>query len=684
MIPKALLTITLKRLVGLGGLLVGTDHPYVLARVGGRLFGRSRLLRSAGGNFDFGAEPAPWSNRVAADGSDVPVVVEIWDDRGDLAPSKLAEMSGVVPLPFLVGEMTIGGAPGAVIDVKMTPVPAAVPAALVPRAAAGRATRAALRPVNSLVVELTDVLGLRAPAATGRAGLIRSERRGGYVSDDHLGRVYLNHDLAGAWHSKTQQIQLEARVVAVRGAIPADAKIHWRIIDVDDPSNDLPAVHRQWGRYLDAHDYDAGGKPTGAAAGDNEGRASRDPPWEEVAGFTLASKTRTEATTGIVGGTSKVVLHCPSTAGDNFIVAAEVQARTKVESFGTRTGVMTMWHRLQVECVRMNSGFSLPVADVAIPFEAACVELEFAPERVVPDRPHMAASESALDTESTTYVETVFSHKSDPGWFCIISAMEPHPLPALRGAKVFDGKVKLATGGAGMRHFEYFEIPGSHPDVDFAELTVGADSVGFSLFSIQVEARPAGTITRCWIQEHDAQPEFTAGDGSIAHAYAVSYSYSPRFKKRGAAVTGGGYGMPNEVDAGVFTPGAFYTSGISPTIHRGANDFFAGRTIIFTHHGAYRNPATGAPRDGFREDALQVMVHELVHAFGMPHKCGYFDFRTPRQKTCCMNYSPNWMVDERRNLLPSTSDKVGMDMCGRHLKEVRRVRLQDNKGLAWT
>jgi hypothetical protein len=78
------------------------------------------------------------------------------------------------------------------------------------------------------------------------------------------------------------------------------------------------------------------------------------------------------------------------------------------------------------------------------------------------------------------------------------------------------------------------------------------------------------------------------------------------------------------------------------------------------------------------------MVHELTHAFGMPHKCAYFDFRAPRDKTCCMNYIPNWMADDAHNLVSGTSNRVGMDMCGRHLKEVRRVRLQDNKGLSWT
>jgi hypothetical protein len=91
----------------------------------------------------------------------------------------------------------------------------------------------------------------------------------------------------------------------------------------------------------------------------------------------------------------------------------------------------------------------------------------------------------------------------------------------------------------------------------------------------------------------------------------------------------------------------------------------------------------GVPRSGYQQSMLHAIVHELVHAFGMPHKCGYFDYRTPRRRTCCMNYAPNWMMDAELELIPGTSERVGNDMCGRHLKELRRVRLENNRGLRW-
>jgi hypothetical protein len=64
----------------------------------------------------------------------------------------------------------------------------------------------------------------------------------------------------------------------------------------------------------------------------------------------------------------------------------------------------------------------------------------------------------------------------------------------------------------------------------------------------------------------------------------------------------------------------------------------------------------------------------------MPHKCGYFDHRAPRRATCCMNYGPDWMLDAQAQLIPGTSGRVGNEMCGRHLKEVRRVQPSEGQG----
>ena len=92
--------------------------------------------------------------------------------------------------------------------------------------------------------------------------------------------------------------------------------------------------------------------------------------------------------------------------------------------------------------------------------------------------------------------------------------------------------------------------------------------------------------------------------------------------------------------------------------------------------------------DDFDAGVITTVVHEFTHAFGMPHKCGFWNWRTPRVHSCCMNYFNTWLVGPAPTfqLLPSTVRKEGNDMCGRHLMEIRRVHLERNtalKNIGW-
>ena len=565
-----------------------------------------------------------------------------------------------------------------VVGVRLARTPAAP---VVPRTATGTSTRATLRKVNSAKVEISAIRGLYAPTATGKPGLVRAEPRPGYLSQDGLGRVYLNSDLALKWTKNTQFIELTAKVAIVSGSFPADGKLKWTLRDADDPTNDDPGFHPQWGRYVDAKDYDATGKHQGASGADNEGKPAKNPPWQQVGAFKLSGATATECVTEIAGGVSKVFFHCPDVAGDNFSIAVAIETKEKIDRLGHETGLITMWHRIQVDNIRMQTGTSLPVDELPIHFEPCCVQMDCVPERVVADKQFMSPTRERLSAESSKYVNSVFTPR--PGWFCLIAALEPHPLPAAKGAVLFSGTTKLGKGGTGAAMREFIDIPGTHADADFAEITLGSEKIGFRVESTAPFTAAGKDMTRCWLEPHDAQPDFTAGDGSIAHAYTVTYDYSPRFRILGSAVTPGGYKMPDDVQVEVKGPGAFYTAGISPSVQAGGKPYFAGRTIVFTHHGGYYDAAAKKPKPDVKDRLLVTIVHELVHAFGMPHKCGYFDFRAPRAKTCCMNYRPNWMLDDARELVPGTNEKNGKDVCGRHLKEVRRVHLEDNKGLNW-
>jgi hypothetical protein len=305
--------------------------------------------------------------------------------------------------------------------------------------------------------------------------------------------------------------------------LPKDAKLKWSVLDADDPTNDDPGFHSAWGRYVDAQDYDATGKHKGAGGGDNEGKPAKNPPWQQVGSFALSGATAKECLTEITGGVSKVVFHCPDVAGDNFVIAVAIDTKTKLSKLGHQTGLITMWHRIQVDNMRMSSGLPLPLDQVPIYFEPMCVQLDCEPERVLPDKQFLSPTDDALEAKSAQYVNGVFSSK--PGWFCAISALEPYPLPANKGGTLYAGPATLEVGGSGARTYEYIDVPGTLSDPDYAEIDFSGQKIGFKVFSPQPLTVGGSPFTRLWLYPHDAQPEFVAGDGSLDAAYRVTYYY---------------------------------------------------------------------------------------------------------------------------------------------------------------
>lgn len=536
-----------------------------------------------------------------------------------------------------------------------------------------------------VAVRIVEIKGLYLPGSPDSSAPPGSTRAAGYspgyTSLDNQGRVYINRDLDGQWARNTQLIEITAEVTSPDGELPEGARIRWSARDPDDPFNERPEVHPDWAPTLDENDYDAAGAYAGPVEEDNEGTPDRSPSWEEVEGYPLSDATETSASTAIVEMRSTIRRHMTDIAGDNLIVRAEVEAEGIAEAAADETGMMTLWRRIDVEYIRMESAPPLPLEEVPRHFEPVFTQLDFSEERVIQDRQHIALDASTLGEQAPRFVSEIFSHAGEPGWFCLIAALEPHPLPEVQGAPLFTGVVTILDGGQGERRREYVEIPGHHPEASHVTFRWNGEQIGFSVAIAAILSDPPRT--QLWLEPHDIQGQFTAGDGAVAHAYRDRLFFFPRARRRGAAWEPPGYGIPARVEAVVRGPGAAYTAGMSPTIDVGAARYFAGRTILFTHHRAWWDAERGQPRPGYEQSTLHTIVHELAHAFGMPHKCGYFDYRTPRRRTCAMNYRSHWMIDADQQLIPGTAGLVGNDLCGRHVKEIRRVRLEKNRGLRW-
>jgi hypothetical protein len=691
--PAALVGITVQALTDIPSeLLADTQHPYLLVWVGDSRLGRSRLIAKDQSRFDLGQERMEWSHEVPAFGGPVQVRAQLWDDRGDSAPRCLTEITGSIEAPYLGGPLQFGSVPRLSLFVRIRPIPRAPRAIPVPRVTPDRSLGTTVTLTPALIVELADIEGLYRPVNRGSSGRVRCERAAGYLSEDHQGRIFLNNDLGRNWVNGFQSVVVTARVSAARGSIPPDARVCWSVVSVDDPTNDDPWCHRRSGPVIDPDDYDDEGGPIGAGPGARAeperpgGRRGPRAPWRAAEGFSLIRSGLRDAETQLVGGESKVVFRCPEMAGAAFFLRAEVQASTPVESFGTRSGVMTMWHRLDLETVRMKSATPLPLDDLPAAVEPACIQLDFHPERVVPDKEHMSTSWGTLGVGETRFMDAHLRRAATRGWFCILTACLPFPVPPAAQV-IFRGMVKLRHNSEGV---EYFDLEGELRDARAMNIAIGDEEIGF-LITPNVFQREGRLYTRCWITPHEALREFEVDEGvmSSPDLEAAKELMSPRLRvTRRRKPTGdrqafaGGYELPEEIAVSISGPGDLYPAGISPTKRINGQWYLYGRVVVYTHHSRFYDHGRKQPTADFNVRIVPIVMHEIIHGFGLPHMCASFDYRTPLNKTCVMNYPRNWVMDDHHRLIPGTSRRLG-GLCARHLRELRRAQLFRNPALGW-
>jgi hypothetical protein len=394
-----------------------------------------------------------------------------------------------------------------------------------------------------------------------------------------------------------------------------------------------------------------------------------------------------------------VRIHCPNVLGTNLLLRCGLTGTPAgVPLFAAATGVMTMWSRIDVETVRMAGAHSLAGALANIPtfFVPVCVQLDFQPERSVSgalDKAEMTPSSNLLTGATRAWVDNpaVFKKRGQGGWFFLGGARFPNPLPGGNPPPLFSGgSYTLGTTGRNV----WIEVAGSFPTADYVDFTWNdaagvQQNTGFAVD--ETKTAVSGGKTRIFLWGNDVTPGFTGhdADGSLDHAYATSIMFYPQhtLPAGAAALVPGGFGVPSGgASVEIYAPGAVFTTGISPSVKNaatGTGSFFAGRTVLFTHTPKFSTGSPPVPRPDFDARVLSTVVHEFLHAFGMPHKCGQWNWRTPRARSCCMNYFDTWLVDSAAKLIPGTVRKQGNDMCGRHLMEVRRVHLEKNLGLNW-
>lgn len=589
----------------------------------------------------------------------------------------------------------------------------------------GGASSSTIALPGAYITEITDVLGLYEPGYQPMdvPHPKLAERHQGYKSEDDAGRIYLNRDLQGAWQTGTEMIEIAARVRTInrpRGVI----FMKWRIREARDPLLMDPAMHR-----------DARAAIEGATQGKNEGPWPDDP-WVGIGEFPIFDRQAGAVYTFVnQEGESRIRIGCPRTAGDRFAVyvsAAGDDAPDALDSgllvgpprrvhqdsppqfnVGDRTGIMTMWQRIDVEVRKMTNTPQLPTHRVAPSFAPARIQLDFLPvEACSTNVDYLGAHDADCNELAAGFVDAEFLHDHTPGYFCLLGIREFNapPLVANPGAYVHLTDWELQHDPQASEDGYFYDYIDISPD-DAAN-TAGAEGVKFEWFVNQRKQTMFFHLgawqdlddgwRRHYIVGETITKVFPGGaiDGLEASAYQHGAHFSPTGYQDANGWHNGGYRIPrgkhtDRQDSAVWAhlsmPGDYTTSGFSPGLRTraGAGPYFGARTVVAMLDGSFIQWSAFPPHWQLRlsttDDYLITIVHELTHGFGLPHRCAEWDWRRPRTKSCVMNYSSDWVVAGNQPL-PDTAGNVGVHFCATHIKELRRVRLDRNPALmeAWT
>jgi hypothetical protein len=331
----------------------------------------------------------------------------------------------------------------------------------------------------------------------------------------------------------------------------------------------------------------------------------------------------------------------------------------------------------------MEGADDLPVDDLPPFFEPCFVQMDVAPVQSTPKIEHMAAKKDDVSKVAARYVKKpptgVFVNEGKPGWFLLVSAHRAsRDLASVTATSAFKGRARIDevtwdTGDKGDCIVIDAAVPG---DIGKVVLEEGGKKAFIPVWS-KAENTPRRGQTTLYINALDYQSDFVPGDGSLAGAYHRSDLVYPRHTwfQHTRQWKAGGMGFGEHVDVEVFTKGGFETAGVSPENTIGGKTYFAGRTVVFSKHPSFH-------KNGFDPAKfLSVMVHELGHAFGFPHKCGYHTWEDV-DTSCAMNYPITWLYEAGtrtiRRFFPGTE---GNHMCARHLHGIRRVHLEDNPAM---
>jgi hypothetical protein len=398
--------------------------------------------------------------------------------------------------------------------------------------------------------------------------------------------------------------------------------------------------------------------------------------------------------TQIKDGKSCVRLHVSNVAGDNFVVVARIKKSPRVApSSETRTGVMTVWKRIDVEYVCMEGAFALPIAKVAPFFEPARVQMDFSKERTVPGKQFLTVLDDDEETACAEYATAgkgEFRSEGKPGWFFLAAAQRASseffmsPVPSGSHPEVYTGKARVEVASGEGRKWEKLivdrVIPGKVSNLRVHDKEGGPHGY-MGVWKKEVKDSETHLHLRGLDYTSDFEVPTDKDTGRIgapgkggACAKRDYYYLGHRMRYPSGEWETGGMGFGEEVFIEARPPGSVETTGLSPPALDAGQEYFAGRLIIFTRAFA----ATSLDEN----EVVSTIVHEFTHAFGYPHKCGYYGWPKPPSFSCSMNYDTTWLYKIGTRILQRfVYGTLGPHLCAKHLAGVREVHIEDNPAM---